>query len=322
MTVRRNISWMRIRLAALLLVAGCGHSAVVPAAMPVMVLPGIVSTAEPEFAFTMTAKGDEVWFDRASADRRTLTIMTSRLEGGRWSEPAATPFTGSWRDVDPWITPDGSMLFFSSNRPVPGGAGTGFHAWYARRGDGGSWSEPAEAGRPMNSDSSDTFVSASRDSTFVFASNRDGHQRLYRVMLSSGRSYRPIWVGLRALFDDSIVDAGNPAIAPSGRFIVFARAPRGERAQLYFSCHSAGAPTIRDRPGYQPAAERWSVPRPLSDAVNSAFAEFAPFIDAREQNLYFTSERPGLVGAQPDSVRPPGDIYRIPLRQAGIACGR
>ena len=64
----------------------------------------------------------------------------------------------------------------------------------------------------------------------------------------------------------------------------------------------------------------WTELRALPAPVNSPKLDFAPAIDASGATLYFTSERPGIVPAVPDSVRPPGDIYRIPLRDAGIDC--
>lgn len=48
--------------------------------------------------------------------------------------------------------------------------------------------------------------------------------------------------------------------------------------------------------------------------MNTGNADFAPGLDPTDGTLLFTSERPGIVGAQPDSVRPPGDIYRSTLR--------
>ena len=103
----------------------------------------------------------------------------------------------------------------------------------------------------------------------------------------------------------TVVDAGNPAIAPSGRFAVFVRAPAGGAAELHASCRSG---------------DGWAEPRPLAPAVNSPFADFAPSIDAGERFLYFTSERPGVAGPVPAGTRPPGDLYRIGLVEAGVRC--
>ena len=43
-------------------------------------------------------------------------------------------------------------------------------------------------------------------------------------------------------------------------------------------------------------------------------------IDAAERFLYFTSERPGVAGPLPAGERPPGDLYRIAVADAGIRC--
>jgi hypothetical protein len=80
--------------------------------------------------------------------------------------------------------------------------------------------------------------------------------------------------------------------------------PAGGSPDLFVSCRTAGG---------------WGEPTALS-AVNSPFADFAPFVDSGEQTLYFTSERPGVVAAPEKGMRPPGDLYRIALDAAGIRC--
>ena len=100
------------------------------------------------------------------------------------------------------------------------------------------------------------------------------------------------------------MDGGNPAIAPSGRFLVIVRTPAGGAADLFVACRATAG---------------WSEPRALT-TLNTRFAEFAPSIDAAETTLTFTSERPGLVGAQPEGVRPPGDLYQVSLTAAGVRC--
>ena len=86
--------------------------------------------------------------------------------------------------------------------------------------------------------------------------------------------------------------------------IARAAPPAGGTPDLYVSCR---------------AADTWSAPRAL-DAANSPFADFAPNVDTSETFLSFTSERPGVVPARPAGERPPGDIYRMPLADAGVRC--
>jgi hypothetical protein len=42
----------------------------------------------------------------------------SQLHNGAWSEPAAAPFSGEFSDDDPFVSPDGSWLYFVSERPA------------------------------------------------------------------------------------------------------------------------------------------------------------------------------------------------------------
>ena len=44
-----------------------------------------------------------------------------------------------------------------------------------------------------------------------------------------------------------------------------------------------------------------------------SYTEFAPGISPDGQDLYFASERPGVVGPMEEGVRPPGDLYRVSL---------
>lgn len=261
---------------------------------------GIVSTNAPEFATTVTPDGREVYFNCASADRSQLRIMSARRhDDGTWSNPTVASFSGVHRDVDPFVTPDGRRLYFSSDRPRRPGGEARFATWFVERTATG-WSAPVDPGTPLNSDAGDVFVSAARDGLLLFTSSRLGASRVFSSREVDGRWQPPAPVQFGA-----VVDAGNPAIAPSGRFVVMVPVVAGGAADLFVSCRRGTG---------------WAEPRALAAAVNTPFAEFAPSIDAGERFLYFTSERPGIVGAAADGARPPGDIYRIGLAEAGIHC--
>lgn len=266
--------------------------------MPELLGRGVISSEHPEFAFTATPDGREIFFNRASPDRTTLTILTShRTPDGHWSAPAVAPFSGTYRDLDPFITPDGQRLFFTSDRPRAGG--TRVNAiWVATRTTTG-WSAPVEVGPPLNSGAGEVYVTQARDGTTVFSSNRDGAPGVYLSREVDGRWSEPVRLSF-----GGVVDAGNPAIAPSGRFLVAVRTPAGGSPDLFVSCRTA---------------DGWSALRPLT-RVNSASADFAPSIDAAETALTFTSERPGVAPAPPAGQRPPGDLYRIGLEAAGVRC--
>ena len=141
---------------------------------------GVISTEAPEFATSLTPDGREIYFNRASADRSTLRIMTARRSSdGGWTTPVVTPFSGEHRDVDPFVAPDGSRLYFSSDRPRRGGTEPRFATWYVER-SGDGWGAPIDPGAPLNSATGEVFVSAARDGLLLFSSNRAGPPRISR----------------------------------------------------------------------------------------------------------------------------------------------
>lgn len=266
---------------------------------PTRLAEGVVSTAAPEFATTFTPDGAEVYFNRASADRETLTILVSRRSAaGTWSTPVTASFSGTWRDIDPFVSPNGQRLYFSSDRPRVAGGARVFATWFVERTATG-WGPPIDPGPPLNATAGDVFFTMARDGTAVFSSSRGGASRIHAARQTANGWTTPTPVRLGAT-----TDGGNPAIAPSGRFMVLVRVPAGGTADLFVSCRTG---------------DGWAEPRALT-AVNSPFADFAPNIDAAETMLSFTSERPGVVGPQAAGARPPGDLYRVSLDTAGVRC--
>ncbi|HVT38216.1 MAG TPA: hypothetical protein VHE78_04190 [Gemmatimonadaceae bacterium] len=267
---------------------------------PLLLEPGVVSTALPEFAITIAPDGREMYFGRASADRSALTIMMTEKTPAGWSAPRVAPFSGAYRDVDPFISPDGRRLYFSSDRPRATSRVRTLSTWYVERTSAG-WGAPIDAGQPLNSDSLSVFVSQSRSGTLLFSSRRDGHMRVYASKQEGARWGVPVPVSFGSIAEG----VSNAVISPSGRFVVLVLDVPNRRSDLFVSCRAGAG---------------WSEPRPLREGVNSRYADFAPAIDPEETLLYFTSERPGIVAARADSVRPPGDIYQISLRAAGVSC--
>ena len=94
----------------------------------------------------------------------------------------------------------------------------------------------------------------------------------------------------------------NPAIAPNGSFLLLScgNLDGYGSADIYVS-YPTEDPNI------------WSAPENLGPKVNTAYTEFAPSISRDGHFLFFTSERPGMVPAVPEGLRPPGDIYVVSL---------
>lgn len=267
-----------------------------PAAPPEVALfsPGTVSSELPEFAVTFTPSGDTVFFNRTPADRSRIDLLfATRTESG-WSEPQIFPPLEGVRAIDPFVSLDGAHLYFSSDLPREGGLSGSFNLWRLRLADADA--TPEALASPINTDSSEVFNSLSADGRMVFSSRRDGERWIYEAPSDGGP---PVRLAL-----GSGAPASNPAIHPSGDYLVFSRAGEDGGVDLYLSCREGTA---------------WGEPVILPEPVNSAFTDFAPAFHG--EHLFFTSERPGVMGSVPDDQRPPGDLYRTRFDFAAALCG-
>jgi outer membrane protein OmpA-like peptidoglycan-associated protein len=122
-------------------------------------------------------------------------IYTSFFENGDWSKP--TPLNAFinhplYRESSACVSPDGSKLYFSSNRP--GGKG-GLDIYVCERGANGDWGRPSNLGSTVNSrgDEDSPFLHA--DSvTLYFSSNGHpslGSNDIFKTTLTDGKWTTP-----------------------------------------------------------------------------------------------------------------------------------
>lgn len=277
--------------------ADAAEPAVPEAPVATIFAPGVVSTEAPEFATSFAPGGSRVFFNRASPDRSLITMISAELLGESWQELGELPFAGEHGDVDPFVTADGSRLYFSSNRPAADGAlKEDFDIWYSER-QGEGWGAPVSVGAPVNTPATEVFASLSEAGTVYFGSDRDGFFDIYRAAAAGDGFQEPQRLGLAS---DDETSVGNPWIAADESFLVISSGrPGGLGGSDLWISFARG--------------DRWTPPTNLGPLVNSPQADFAPALSPDGRYLYFTSERPGIVPADSVDGRPPGDIYRIPL---------
>jgi Tol biopolymer transport system component len=254
--------------------------------------PGVISNRD-VFGVAFTKDSKTVYFCETDKDIKHIQIMVSYLTRNTWSEPAPATFSpGTFRDIDPFVTPDGRHLIFESNRPAPGrdGSRTDFDAYILDLNN--SKSTPV-ALTAINTESNEVFVSSSTNGDLYFASDRpggEGSNDLYWAKKSNAGYDKAI--NLRAL--NTPASDGNPAISPSGGFIIFVR-----DGDLYSSKKAHG---------------EWSTPEKLPLVNTADETEYAPAFSPDGKTLYFTRT------TFKDGKRiKPGTIYSIALRDLGLA---
>ena len=280
-------------------------------AQPAMFAPGQISTADMELNAAFTPDGRTLYFTKRTPKLQLWTILVSTLKGNRWSEPRVAEFSGQYSDFDPFISPDGSQLFFSSNRPAPGKTKNDFDIWVVKKTATG-WSTPENLGPDINTESQEFYPSVSKDGTLYFSSNREGGKGsidVYRSRLVNGKYAKPENLGdaINSKYYD-----GDPYIAPDESFLIFVSYNRPEGlgdGDLYISLNQNGA---------------WTPAKNLGAPINSSALDFCPNMSPDGKYFFFTSERgfadhpltkPLTYDELMKDLRNPGnglgDIYRI-----------
>ncbi len=170
--------------------AACAAGVRQPPAQPELVAPGVISTDARESPGTFSPDGRDFYFVRDLNSLDGATIHLSRIHDGEWSPPEVLAFSGVYGDRDPFISPDGRRMFFSSNRPAPGKTRPGYDLWMVGRGSDGEWRDPERLPEPINTNTDEIRPMVSSDGTLYFRSGRPGNFEAFDF-------YRSRWDGER-----------------------------------------------------------------------------------------------------------------------------
>lgn len=276
---------------------------------PTVFAPGVLSTEEREYGITFTPDGREAYFTRRPR-RGPTRIFVSRWVGDRWTRPEPASFTLEG-DETPFITADGSMMLFTSRRPIRGSLDRSENIWMVRRKAGG-WSEPEPAGGTVNQPGSeiDDFDVGEELGPVLLP----GGELLYWTSVSpdwgsdiyvADPDGEGAWTRPRPLRLNSTRDEHNAAMSPDGRYLVF---------QAYRDADAFGDDDlyVSERTQYG-----WSEPRLLPEPINSSHFEGHPRFSPDGRHFFFASDRDG------DGSRRGGDddIYFVNVDALGLVGG-
>ena len=131
-----------------------------------------------------------------------------------------------WDERSAYLSPEGNVMFFSSNRPDGYG---GYDIYYATRDFRGKWSKPVNIGAAINSEYDDhiLYVSASGN-TLYFASQ--GHSSIGGFDVFQASLEKEVWGGVKNL--------GYPVNSPSDELSFY---PAKRTAEFYISSNRLGS---------------------------------------------------------------------------------
>lgn len=236
--------------------------------------PGVVSTGLEESIITFMPDSSECYWSILFSGFET--IVTSRLENGKWTQPEVAPFAGNYYDGWPAIQPDGKRMFFHSSRPLPDktpGSSAEFNIWVVERTEYG-WSEPSPIGAPVNGKENSACPSVTKDGT-IYLSKRfsDKSEKICRSRLVNGR-YQELEI-LPAVINTSN-DNFHAVISPDESYLI---RPLNQRADAIGGGWNYYV-------SFRSHKDQWSELINLGAGVNSARCTGAPSISADGKYLF------------------------------------
>ncbi len=251
-----------------------------PGMTPELFAPGIISTGYNENCAAFTTDGKELYYWLMER-RPFFVILCLKEENGKWTSPQVFPFSGKYFDGKVTISPDGSKLCFSSNRPREknGEPINNWDLWISERAESG-WGEPKNFGPVVNTDAHDAYPCLARNENLYFFSDREGGEGEDDMWVSrfiNGHYTEPKNLGPSI---NTSINEGDPFIAPDESYIIFCSRDRKEgfgENDLYIS--------FRREDG------SWKKAKNMGERINSAAEEVCPIVSSDGKYFFFSSTR-------------------------------
>ena len=250
-----------------------------PGLNPEIFAPGIISQ-EDEFEFGSVFSEDGIAFYYGVDVNGKSETRYTKLEGGQWTEPKKLFYHEQYGYNDPFLSPDEQQLYFISSQPLDGtGAEKDIDIWYAEK-QKNDWSEPINAGKMINSDSNEYYISFTESGTLYFSSNIRAIQRgdydIYTSRQVDGEFQAP------QRLSESINTPNYEAdvfVAYDESYLIFCSERPGSigRGDLYIS--------------FKEADGSWTPAKNMGTSINTTNYEFCPFVTKDGKYFFYSSDR-------------------------------
>lgn len=248
-----------------------------PDSVPLVFLPGIVSTDSFDFNAAFSPDGRAFYFTRKINGQSKIYVSHHNSEA--WTSPVPAPFTASgYAEADPVFSSDGK-LYFISNRPKDASDTLAdYDIWFVSPRPGGAWSAP-EYMQAVNSDSSEFYISFAQNGNLYFASSRaggSGQEDIYVSRWINERYATPENLGPSINSEKSEYD---PCISAGEDLIVFTSSGRPDT----FGAGDLYRARLDGNKRWQPASN-------LGKKFNTETREFCAYFSPDSKYFFFSSQ--------------------------------
>lgn len=244
--------------------------------------------------FCISQNNDEIYFTLQSPFQEISQILFMKKLDGKWSDPTLMPFSDKFSDIEPFLSPDQTKLYFASNRPLNDSTNSAkdYDIWYIKRENKNSqWSAPINMGKPVNSKNDEFYPSVAANNNLYFTSDAPGGIGKDDIYLCE---YRNGAYQEAKLLGPEINSTGyefNAFISKNEDFLIYTK---------YNSEGGLGSGDLyiskKDK------ANRWSKAENMGNTINTKFMEYCPYYDEANETLYFTSKRNSIQTKKFESV--------------------
>lgn len=165
-----------------------------PGMTPELFAPDIIATGYYERDITISPDGTEIFYGILTG--RHVTILYTRLEDGKWSEPEIPQFACNTQYffLEPCFSPDGKTIYFLSTKPPDGKEpkpGWAYqNIWASDKKSDGIWGEIYNPDTALNRPNSQFYPSLTKTGTLYFtrSDEKTGKSEILRAR-KNGNGY-------------------------------------------------------------------------------------------------------------------------------------
>ena len=233
--------------------------------------------------FSMNNNGDEFYFTVESYTKEYSFIAFSKKINNIWTKPKTVSFSGQYKDLEPFLSPDGLKLFFASNRKnnTSEAIKKDIDIWYVTRNTlADEWSKPINVGPIINTLADEFYPSVTNSGDLFFTAsyeNSKGKEDIYVSRFVNNKYTTPVSLSNNI---NSEKYEFNAFVAPDESFIIFTSYGREDdlgRGDLYISKKDNN--------------NNWLPAKNLGKEINSKKLDYCPFVNTTTNTLYFTTNK-------------------------------
>lgn len=219
---------------------------------------------------TFTPDGKEMYWSTVSGNNEIRKIYFVKYENDTWSEKQVASFSGQFHDDQPFISYDGSRMFFASKRTQKDDGTLGLDIWIMNK-NGDNWGDP----KPVSNDVGFWTPTITTKGTIYFLDNINGKVGICCAEFKDGKYSDSEFLSEQI----NQKDTRNwcPFIAPDESYLIFSSNRPGGKdpyGDLYICFKNENG--------------EWSNAINMGDSINTSLQERFPGVSPDGKYLFFT----------------------------------